>query len=53
MAGNIFYIGSNGGTETHPSYIRAPDCSALSPTSYAQLVPSPAIRLLLTVSGVH
>jgi hypothetical protein len=51
--GNIFYIGSNGGTETHPSYIRASDCQAVSPTQYAALVPTPLIRLLITVTGVH
>jgi hypothetical protein len=52
-AGNIFYIGSNQGTETHPSYIRAQDCSAISPSTYASLGVTPAIRLLLTVSGVY
>src|SRR5262249_50984849 len=29
--GNTFYIGSNDSTETHPSYLRAPDCQLLSP----------------------
>jgi len=53
-AGNIFYLGSNAGTETHPSYIRAPDCSVLSPTSYDTAVgTTPAVRILLTVTGTH
>jgi hypothetical protein len=57
-AGNIFYIGSNNGTETHPSYIRAPatGCDIASPTQYATAVPNPpnpTIRLLLTVNGTH
>ena len=51
-AGNIFYIGSNAGSETHPSYIRASDCSVASPTAYASAVgASPVIRLLITVTG--
>jgi len=28
-------------------------CSAISPTTYAALGVTPAIRLLITVSGVH
>lgn len=52
-AGNIFYIGSNAGTETHPSYIRAPDCQTAAPTAYAQVLPTPAIRILLSVTGTH
>jgi hypothetical protein len=52
-AGHIFYIGSNAGTETHPSYIRAQDCDVNTPTSYATAVGSPAIRILLTVSGTR
>ncbi len=53
-AGNIFYMGSNAGTETHPSYIRAQDCAVTSPTAYDTAVgTAPAIRLLLTVSGTH
>jgi hypothetical protein len=51
--GNIFYIGSNNGTETHPSYIRAPTCGVASPTRYATAVTSNVIRLLLTVNGTH
>jgi hypothetical protein len=53
-AGNIFYMGSNAGTETHPSYIRAQDCSVLSPATFDSVVgTAPAIRLLLTVSGTY
>ncbi|MBX3161225.1 MAG: hypothetical protein KF773_35010 [Deltaproteobacteria bacterium] len=60
VTNHTFYIGSNAGTETHLSYIRGPACSVgnpaqpiTNPTSYAAVVPSPAIRLLLTVTGVH
>jgi len=53
-AGNIFYIGSNAGTETHPSYIRATDCSVLSPTAYLTAIgATPVIRILLSVNGTH
>jgi hypothetical protein len=52
-AGNIFYIGSNAGTETHPSYIMAADCSIASPTQYASAVGTPVIRILLSVNGTH
>ena len=53
-AANIFYIGSNAGTETHPSYVRAQDCAITSPTTYLTAVgPTPAIRLLITISGLH
>lgn len=50
-AGNIFYIGSNAGTETHPSYINAADCGLNSPTTYDTSVGTPAIRLLIKVDG--
>ncbi|MEO8699651.1 MAG: hypothetical protein ABI867_06385 [Kofleriaceae bacterium] len=53
-AGNIFYIGSNAGTEMHPSYIMATDCSIASPTQYVSAVgASPVIRILLSVNGTH
>jgi hypothetical protein len=52
-AGNIFYIGSNAGTETHPSYIRANDCGTAAPTSYDTVVGDPAIRLILSVTGTR
>jgi hypothetical protein len=50
-AGNTFYLGSNGGSETHPSYIRAPLCNVASPATYATILTSPLIRTLITVSG--
>jgi hypothetical protein len=53
-AGNSFYIGSNNGAETHPSYIRAPECSTPNPATYATVVgASPVIRILLSVSGTR
>lgn len=59
-AGNIFYIGSNAGTETHPSYIRAQDCTVTAPATYASVIPpgqgsppNPTIRILLSVSGTR
>lgn len=52
-AGNIFYVGSNNGTEQHPSYIRAQDCNVTIPTTYATAVGTPPIRILLSVTGTR
>lgn len=52
--GNIFYIGSNNGTEAHPSYIRGPDCDLSNPATYDTVLGGdPPIRILLSVTGTH
>ena len=51
-ANNIFYIGSNNGGETRPSYIRGPTCGSTSPSTYAS-IGQPQIQLVLSVSGTH
>jgi hypothetical protein len=50
----IFYIGSNNGGQTRPSYIRAPDCGVTAPTSYAVApVSQPTVQIVLSVTGTH
>lgn len=50
--GNIFYPGSNAAAETGPSYIRAPDCGAAQPATFASLS-QPQVHLVLTVTGTY
>jgi hypothetical protein len=51
-AGNVFYPGSNASAETGPSYIRAPDCGAAQPATFASLS-QPQVHLVLTVTGTY
>lgn len=51
-AGNEFFIGSNTGGESAPGYIRAPDCSTPTPTSFAS-VGSGTVDILITVTGSY
>jgi hypothetical protein len=48
----IFFIGSNNGGETRPSYIRAPICNFPNPSTYAT-VGQPQVQILLSVTGTH
>ncbi len=50
--GNTFFIGSNTAAETGPSYIRAPDCSASNPVTFAS-TGNPGVHVILTVTGTY
>ena len=50
--GNTFFIGSNTAAETGPSYIRAPDCSATNPVTFAS-TGNPGVHIVLTVTGTY
>ena len=50
--GNTFFIGSNAAAETGPSYIRAPDCSATNPVTFAS-TGNPGVHIVLTVTGTY
>ena len=50
VPGRDFLIGSNSAGETQPSYILAPDCDLLEPTSF-QSLGFQGIDIVLTVSG--
>ena len=47
---NSFFIGSNAGASTAPSYIRAPDCGIATPTAVSS-VGFPNMNILLNVDG--
>lgn len=54
--GNIFFFGTNGGGETKPGYIRAPDCNVTSPTTMLSVAQGGGLAeadLIMTVSGTH
>ncbi len=50
--GNTFFIGSNTAAETGPSYIRAPDCGASNPVTFAS-TGNPGVHVVLTVTGTY
>lgn len=50
--GQFFYIGSNGGGETAPGYIRAPECGVNDMTTPAGVIPPrPTMHMLINVLG--
>ncbi len=48
--GNSFFIGSNAGGESAPSYLRAPDCGAAAPVTVASLG-FPDMHIVMNVLG--
>ncbi len=48
--GNSFYIGSNAGGESAPSYVRAPECGLTQPATTAS-VGSPNMHIVLFAEG--
>ncbi len=55
-AKNLFFVGTNGGGETKPGYIKAADCSVSTPTSMASIATAnslPPSDLIITVTGTH
>jgi hypothetical protein len=49
-AGNRFFIGSNAAAETGPSYIRAPICGVVNPTTTAA-IGFPDMHIVMNVKG--
>jgi hypothetical protein len=49
-AGNVFFIGSNNGGETGPSYLRAADCGVPNPVPTAT-IGAPGMNIVLNVNG--
>ena len=49
-AGDSFFIGSNAGGESAPSYLRAPDCGITTPTTTAA-IGFPQMQIVMNVLG--
>ncbi len=49
-AGNSFFIGSNAGGESAPSYLRAPDCGITTPATAAS-IGFPGMNIVMNVVG--
>jgi len=50
LTGDVFFPGSNGFGQTAPSYLRAPTCGAIDPTTYDD-IGFPEVNLIIIANG--